>query len=177
MDKFINKMRRSLGINGLLTALFGVFIIVWPEKSASFISMIIGFSLLVTGFVRFLASFNRKNEIDMNHIVNVMVSIVYWLAGIFIFADIKYATISLLIVVGILVGIAWVSEGISQLTFLNNISNGRAAFVFLAIINIIAGVVLIISPFIGGLLLWQFLGFMLLFIGVMKLVQYFVIRS
>jgi len=87
------------------------------------------------------------------------------------------AAISLILVVGILTGMAWLIEGIIQLTILNQMGTNKVWSILSAAISVIGGLSLLFSPLLGGVLVWSFFGITLLIIGIFKLIQYFTLKN
>ncbi|KMK52904.1 MULTISPECIES: HdeD family acid-resistance protein [Fructobacillus] len=176
MDAFTSRVRRTIGIDGLISTIMGAFITVWPEKSASFVAGMIGFAFLAIGVSKLLVSLRDTDQGKSNRIIGIIMSILYMVAGLFIFLDIETATLSLLVVVGILTGLTWAIEGIVQMTIINRWGSNRVWTFISALISLLAGVTLVFSPLFGGLFLWEFFGIMLLVVGIVKLVHVAIVR-
>lgn len=108
---------------------------------------------------------------------NLLVAIIYMVAGIFIFVDMQSAAISLILVVGILTGMTWVIEGFVQLTILNQLANNKFWATLAAFVSILGGLSLLFSPVLGGLIVWTFFGVTLLVIGIVKLIQFATLKN
>ena len=87
------------------------------------------------------------------------------------------AAVSLILVVGILTGMAWLIEGIIQLTILNQISTNKFWSILSAVISVLGGLSLLFSPLLGGILVWTFFGVTLLIIGIFKIIQYVTLKK
>ena len=177
MDAFTSRVRRTIGIDGLISTVIGALITIWPEKSASFVAGMIGFAFFAIGVSKFLVSARNTDQGNANRIIGIIMSILYMAAGLFIFIDIETATLSLFIVVGVFTGLTWVIEGVVQMSVINRLGSNRVWPFISALISLLAGITLVVSPFFGGLLLWEFLGIMLLVVGIVKLVQFAAIRQ
>lgn len=176
-DVFFNKLRRAIGFDGLVSVIIGALIVFLPNRTANAAAALIGAALIAIGLFKLLSVFKDDSESGMARLGNLIVSIIYLVAGIFIFVDIKSAGISLILVVGILTGMTWLIEGIIQLTIIKYINMNKTWFIISALISIVAGFSLLISPLIAGLVVWTFFGISLLVIGIFKLIQYVTLKN
>ncbi|GAO99812.1 HdeD family acid-resistance protein [Fructobacillus ficulneus] len=174
-DDFAMKMKRTVGFDGLISTLIGAFIVFWPGASVKLLASIIGVALLILGGVKLLFALNGSETKKSTKLYDVLVAILYLVAGLFVFIDMEAASFSLLLVVGVLTGITWLVEGIIQIVVVNRLGGNHVWHFISALISALAGMSLIFSPFVGGLLVWMFLGVMLLIVGIFKLVHYFTI--
>ncbi|MDF7637147.1 DUF308 domain-containing protein [Leuconostocaceae bacterium ESL0958] len=177
LDNFALKFRRVIGMDGLVSTIVGILIVFWPDKSANFVAALIGIAMLLMGAFKLWSAFSGKENRRRDQVMDAIVAVVYLVAGLFIFIDMQAATLSLLLVVGMLTGITWLVEGIANLTILNRLNSSKTWHFIAALINILAGLSLIVSPLIGGFLVWTFFGIMLLVVGIIKLAHYFTLKK
>ena len=176
-EDFFNKLRRAIGFDGLISTIIGALIVFLPNRSARAAAGMIGAVLIAVGLFKLLAVFKRDAENGMARLGSLIVSIIYLVAGIFIFIDMQSAAISLILVVGILTGMTWLIEGFIQITIINKISTNKTWSIISALISILGGLSLLFSPVLGGLIVWTFFGMALLVIGIFKLIQYFTLKN
>ncbi|MDN2450979.1 HdeD family acid-resistance protein [Leuconostoc sp. UCMA20149] len=176
-EDFFNKLRRAVGFDGLISTIIGALIVFLPNRSARAAAGMIGAALIVVGLIKLIAVFKSDVENGMARLGNLIVSIIYLVAGIFIFIDMQSAAISLILVVGILTGMTWLIEGFIQITIINQISTNKTWSIISALISILGGLSLLFSPVLGGLIVWTFFGMALLVIGIFKLIQYFTLKN
>ena len=176
-DEFFNKLRRTIGFDGLISTIIGALIVFLPNRSARAAAGMIGAALIAVGLFKLLAVFKRDVENGMARLGNLIVSIIYLVAGIFIFIDMQSAAISLILVVGILTGMTWLIKGFIQITIINQISTNKTWSIISALISILGGLSLLFSPVLGGLIVLTFFGMALLVIGIFKLIQYFTLKN
>mgnify|MGYP003419510302 FL=1 len=79
------------------------------------------------------------------------------------------------IFLSVTVGILWLFEGVLALTMLKQSSN-KVWTVIYAIVSIVAGVVLLFSPFMGAITLWLLLGISMVVLGVVQVVRAFAVK-
>lgn len=173
LDSFSLKLRRTIGIDGLVSLVAGVLVVFFPDTSIKIVAGLIGASLVLAGIVKMVPILRNQDYSVTDRTKDIIISVVYFVAGLFIFLDMNAASLSLLIVLGVLTGIVWLSEGVIHMTIINRLGEKKVWPFISALISLIAGLSLIVSPFIGGLLVWSFFGIMLLVIGAIKIVQYF----
>ncbi|WP_220739157.1 DUF308 domain-containing protein [Leuconostoc miyukkimchii] len=176
-DEFFNKLRRTIGFDGLISTVIGALIVFLPNRSARAAAGMIGAALIAVGLFKLLSVFKRDLENGMARLGNLIVSIIYLVAGIFIFIDMQSAAISLILVVGILTGMTWLIEGLVQFTIVNRISTNKTWSIVSALVSILGGLSLLLSPVFGGLIVWTFFGASLLIVGIFKLIQYFTLKN
>ncbi|MBE4727774.1 DUF308 domain-containing protein [Leuconostoc suionicum] len=176
-EEFFTKVRRTIGFDGLISTIIGALIVFLPNRSARAAAGMIGAALVAVGLFKLIFVFRRDAENGMARLGNLIVSVIYLVAGIFIFVDMQSAAISLILVVGILTGITWLIEGFVQLAILNKLATNKTWSTISAIISILGGASILFSPMWGGLVVWTFFGITLLIIGIFKLIQYFTLKN
>ncbi|HEY0117168.1 MAG TPA: DUF308 domain-containing protein, partial [Cellulomonas sp.] len=90
--------------------------------------------------------------------------------GILALIDLAAAAVSLAVFLAILVGVMWVFEGFVALTTLGA-TRSKVWTVFFALLSIVAGVLLFLSPLWGALTLWWLLGISLVVLGLVQVVR------
>ena len=113
-EEFFTKVRRTIGFDGLISTIIGALIVFLPNRSARAAAGMIGAVLIAVGLFKLISVFRRDAENGMARLGNLIVSVIYLVAGIFIFVDMQSAAISLILVVGILTVITWLVEGFVQ---------------------------------------------------------------
>lgn len=176
-DEFLVKVRRAIGFDGLISIIIGAFILFLPGRSARVVAGMMGAALIAAGLFKLLSIFKKDSANGVTRLGHLISSVIYIVAGLFIFIDMQAAAISLILVVGILTGMAWLIEGIIQLTILSQMGTNKVWSILSAAISVIGGLSLLFSPLLGGVLVWSFFGITLLIIGIFKLIQYFTLKN
>lgn len=176
-DEFLVKVRRAIGFDGLISIIIGAFILFLPGRSARVVAGMMSAALIAAGLFKLLSIFKKNSANGVTRLGHLISSVIYIVAGLFIFIDMQAAAISLILVVGILTGMAWLIEGIIQLTILNQMGTNKVWSILSAAISVIGGLSLLFSPLLGGVLVWSFFGITLLIIGIFKLIQYFTLKN
>jgi uncharacterized membrane protein HdeD (DUF308 family) len=77
---------------------------------------------------------------------------------------------------GILIGILWIVEGIVSLSTLGD-APSRGWSITFAVLSVVAGIVVLIAPIAATLALWWVLGVLLVVLGIMNIVRAFTMRT
>lgn len=166
-----NTKRVALGIGGLLALVVGVLILVWPDKSAMAVTALIAAYAFIAGIVYIGLGIFATGKGGWVRTGYIALGAVFVIGGIITFANLQATTLWLTILVGILVGILWIVEGIAALMSLRNKQRKAWTIVF-AVLSLVAGVVLLFSPlFIATI--WWLLGGLLAILGVIQIVRAF----
>lgn len=169
----VNGVRIALGIGGALALIFGLLILIWPDKTAVFITgTIIAIYAIAGGLVYAGLGIFSKAMGGWARVGHIVLGILFVIAGIIAFANLGLATLALAVFLGILVGIMWIVEGVVALTTLEG-ATSRNWTIFFAILSIVAGVILLFSPLLGAIVIWWLLGISLVVLGVMQIVRAF----
>lgn len=165
---------KSALISGVLAVALGVAIVAWPQISIAVAAIFFGAYLLVTGIQQVIFAFSLDVSaggrvllfisgaaslilavLAFRHLYDAVLLMAIWIAVGFIFR-----------------GVATTVSAISDPTL-----PGRGWNVFVGIISLIAGVVVLASPFTSMATLALVVGIWLIVIGVMEVVAAIAIRS
>lgn len=169
----VNGVRIALGIGGALALIVGLLILIWPDKTAVFVTAaIIAIYAIAGGLVYAGLGIFSKAMGGWARVGHIVLGIVFVIAGIIAFSNLRLTALTLAVFIGILVGIMWIVEGVVALTTLED-APSRGWTIFFAILSIVAGVILLFSPLWGAAVLWLLLGVSLVVLGIMQIVRAF----
>lgn len=168
----LQKVRNLTGISGIISLILGLLILLFPGISAQLGTILVGTSFILMGIIYLFSFITLPLESSWSKLGHIILGVLYIVTGIFSLLNITATTAVLFIIIGILVGMTWVYEGCLTLT-LAFTSSAKGWTIFSSIISILAGISLLLSPFIGAVALWTLLGTILLVIGIVKLIQFF----
>jgi len=164
----VRAVRTALAVSGAISLIVGLLILLWPGRTAQVAVGIIAVYVIIAGIVNIgIGIFFRSGWARIGYIV---LGLLFILAGIFSFANLPATTAWFGVFVGTLVGILWIIEGVVSLTTLNH-GSGRGWTIFFAIISILAGIFVLLSPLIATLALFILIGASLLVLGVFQIVR------
>lgn len=167
-----NGIRTALGLGGLLALIAGIVIIFQPVGAAKVVTGVLAVYAIAVGLVYIgLGVFSAKKG-GWARIGYILLGLLFIAAGIIAFANLGATAAALAVFVTIMVGIAWIIEGVVSLSTLGDASSKGWTVVF-AIISIVAGIYLLFSPLLGAFTLWWILGIALIVIGVLNIVRAF----
>ncbi|MGL3150104.1 HdeD family acid-resistance protein [Microbacterium sp. A82] len=165
-------IRTALGVGGVLALIVGVLILVWPGRTAIVVAAIIAIYALVAGLVYACLGVFSKGLGAWSRVGHIVLGAVFVIAGIVAFANLSQTTVALAVLLGVMVGVMWIVEGVVALSALGGSASKAWSIVF-AIISILAGIMLMFSPMWGAAVLWWILGISLCVLGIMNIVRAF----
>ncbi|MGW9630915.1 HdeD family acid-resistance protein [Agromyces sp. NPDC055520] len=171
-DKAANAIRTSLGIAGVLALIVGILVLVWPSKTAIVVTAIIAVYAIAAGLVYAGLGIFVRGKGGWSRVGHIVLGIVFVVAGVIAFSNLSQTKDWLALFLGIAVGIMWVVEGVVALSTLSK-SSSKGWSIFFAIISIIAGILLLLSPLWGAVVLWWLLGISLVVLGIVNIVRAF----
>lgn len=168
----VNGIRTALGIGGVLAVIVGILILVWPGRTAAFVTAIIAIYAIAAGLVYAGLGIFSKTKGGWARVGHIVLGILFIIAGVVALFNLAQTTAWLALFLGILVGIMWIVEGIVSLSTLGDASS-KGWTIFFAILSIIAGIILLFSPLWGAAVLWWLLGISLIVLGIINVVRAF----
>lgn len=175
-DRIVNTLRKFVGVTGIVALVIGIVILVWPGHSAAAVAAIIAVYALVVGIVYLATAIFDRGDRAWARIGQGILGALFIIAGIVALSNLGAATAVLGIVLGITVGIVWILEGVLQLAYISRTPRPGWT-VFSAIISLIAGVLVLLSPLWGAAVLWLFLGISLVVIGISQIIRAFTLKK
>jgi uncharacterized membrane protein HdeD (DUF308 family) len=168
----VNGIRTALGVGGVISVIVGILILVWPGKTAMVVAAIIAIYAIAAGLVYAGLGIFSKSKGGWARVGHIVLGILFIIAGVLAFMNLGATTAWLALFLGILVGIMWIVEGIVSLSTLGD-ARSKGWTIFFAILSIIAGIILLFSPFWGAAVLWWLLGISLVVLGIIQVIRAF----
>ncbi|KAB1642582.1 HdeD family acid-resistance protein [Gulosibacter chungangensis] len=160
-------IRTALGIGGLLALILGILILVWPGKTAMVVAAMIAVYAIITGIAYVVISFRAKSKGGFARVGHFLLGLLFLVAGIFAFVNLGATTVWLAAMLGIMVGIMWIVEGVVALSTLSDAPSKVVTAIF-AVLSIIAGLMLVFSPYYI-VALWWMLGISFVVLGILQI--------
>jgi uncharacterized membrane protein HdeD (DUF308 family) len=148
----------ALLVAGLLTIGLGIFFIASPHETLKVFTVIAGIFLLVDGGAAVLGALFGKSE---QRGTLALVGILSLIAGLVLVKK-PFQTLTVLVLI---LGVWFVVAGIARLFFAFTVPEGRAGNILVAILDVIAGIVILSWPDLGLSTLAVIVGIVLLFRG------------
>ncbi|MFB7511940.1 MULTISPECIES: HdeD family acid-resistance protein [unclassified Streptomyces] len=165
---------QALLIAGIVSAILGILVLVWPGTSLIVVGVLFGLYLLFSGIMQLVAAFgtHATTALRVMAFISGALSI---LLGLFCFRGAMQSTLLL----ALWIGIGWLFRGITQTVAAASDSAmpARGWQIFLGIVSAIAGIVLIVSPLESAAVLIVLAGIWLIVVGIVEAVTAFMVRS
>lgn len=167
---FFSAVRTTLTVSGVITLIAGIVLLVWPIKSAFIVTAIFASYLVIGGLAYLaLAIFSREKS-GWSRVGHALLGVLYIVAGVIAFSNLAATTVSLALIVGIFIGISWIVDGVVSLSLISA-SKSKGLTVVYAILSLIAGVLVLLSPVFLTAVLWVVLGISLVVLGILQIVR------
>lgn len=159
--------RFALVIGGIVAALFGAAILLWPTKAAVAVAGLIAIYAIIAGVV--YAGMGLFTRLGLGgRLGHIILGVLYVVAGIFAFTELQRSAAFLALFLTLMIGVLWIVEGFASL-FTLGAAGSKLFTILFAIVSIIAGFTLITSPLWGAVFLWWFLGIAMVVLGVLNI--------
>lgn len=167
----INTVRTTLGITGAIALIVGIFITVWPEKTAIAFVYILAIYLIIAGIAYVGLGIFSKGISGGARALDIILGVLFVIGGVLALVNAPQAATVLAVFLGILIGILWIVEGVVALVQSGD-SPSKGWTIFFGILSIVAGIVLLFSP-LYVVVLWWILGISLIVLGIIQIVRAF----
>ncbi|MGV0792212.1 HdeD family acid-resistance protein [Mycolicibacterium sp. XJ1819] len=165
---------KSTLLSGILAVILGVLVLAWPGITVIIAAIFFGAYLLVTGIAQVIFAFSLHVSAGSRVLLFISGAAALILA-VLCFRSLQESILLLAIWIGvgfIFRGVATAVSAISDTTL-----PGRAWEIFIGVISLIAGVVILASPFESLAVLTLVVGIWLIVLGVFEVVAAFGIRK
>ncbi len=170
--KIVSSIRAALGITGLVSLVIGVLILFQPKGVGIVIAGLLAAYVLIAGIAYLGLGIFSRTLGTWPRIGHLALGALFLVAAVVTFANLGAAVAALALVIGIMIGITWIIEGIVAITLLPD-SASKVWTLLYAVISILGGIALVTSPLWGTALLFWLLGIWLVVMGVVQIVRAF----
>lgn len=164
-------LRGAIGLGGVLAFAVGLLILLWPGKTAMAVTAIVAVYLVVAGLGYVVAALRSRTSNAWGRVGHLLLGLLYVAAGGFSLSDLSAATASLVTLLGLVVGVVWVVEGVVALTTLPMMAGSKGWTALFAVLSVVAGVLVLLSPGWAVATLWWLVGVALVALGVVQIVR------
>lgn len=165
-------------VAGIVSLLGGIAILVWPLKSASAVTVLVAVYMLVAGLANIVLAARSSGLGGWLRVGISLLGVLFIVSSVIAFANIASTTAVLAMIVAIMLGVSWIVEGVVALSSLGGqqdahslVPRTRGWTIAFAIISIVAGAIVVISPMLSALWLWLFIGVALVVFGITQIVR------
>jgi len=157
----VKVIQTGLIIGAVLSALVGIIVLSWPMATLVVVAVLFGLYFLVRGIVRVAVGIFAPGLTAGGRTLSIILGVLLVAVGIF---ALKYPGDSLALL-GILIGISWIIDGIATLVESSNKAS-RGFAIAAGIISVAAGVVVLFVPIDGVATLTIIAGIFLIVLAV-----------
>jgi uncharacterized membrane protein HdeD (DUF308 family) len=165
---------KSVLLSGVLSLVLGALVLAWPAKTILVVAIFFGAYLLVTGISQVFHAFTLHVSAGGRVILFISGAAALILA-VLCFRSIQNS----ILLLAIWIGVGFIFRGVA--TAVSAISDpetpGRGWEIFVGVISLVAGIVVLASPFPSLAILTWWVGAFLVAIGVFEVVASFGIRK
>jgi uncharacterized membrane protein HdeD (DUF308 family) len=159
-------------VSGIVSTLFGVVILAWPEASLRVVAVFVGIWLLVGGIARVLAVFNSSLSFGWR-VLSVIVGVVLIIAGTACLRDLVKA----LNLLAFIVALSWVFSGLTAVVMAFEVHGGkRLGLLLVGAASGVIGFIFLAVPSLSLVTLVVTTGVGALVVGAIELVVAFQLR-
>ena len=159
---------------GVCAVLLGIMALAWPHVTLIVLGVLFGIYLLVSGVMQLVAAFGTHAEPSLR-----VLAFISGALSILLGALCFRSALDSILLLAIWIGIAWLFRGISQTAAAASDPGmpARGWQLFAGLVGILAGIVVLSSPFSSIHLLTVFAGIWLIVTGVVEIATAIRIRS
>jgi uncharacterized membrane protein HdeD (DUF308 family) len=156
---------------GVTTLVLGLIVAFYPSATLNVIAVLIGLLMIVSGIFHLIRVFGHNEP----HRVWLGISgLLLIVIGVVLIRHL-HLTVG---IIGLIVGISWIAQGISALVaaFSGALREGRGWWVFFGIISLIGGIVITAAPVTSVTALAVLIGIWFIIAGLFEIVAGFMLR-
>ncbi|MDI2125582.1 HdeD family acid-resistance protein [Yinghuangia seranimata] len=155
-------------IAGVIALAVGIIVLAWPEPTLRVVGVLFGLYLLIAGVFQLIAAFGTHASTAMR-VMAFISGTLSILLGLFCFRG----TTESIFLLAIWIGIGWLFRGITGVmaAMSDRAMPGRGWQMFLSIVELIAGVVLLVAPLGSIRVLTVLAGCWLIAVGLVEIVS------
>lgn len=169
-------VRLFLAMSGALALASGLVLLIWPAKSAVIVTGIVASYLILGGLIYLALAIFSGHDGGWVRIGHSLLGLLYIVTGVVAFANLAAATVTFALVVAIFIGVSWIFDGVVALSLLGA-GAPKGWTVLYAVIGIVAGIFVLLSPLYAAVVLWVVLGLALIALGVVQIVRAVTLKS
>lgn len=171
-----NQAKRTIrivyGVVGVVALLLGLALLIWPGKTLVAVAIALGIYFVVSGVIRVIGAIVENGLPGGWRVLDIIVGIILVIGGVVMLKNTVLSTAMLTILVTLTVGIGWIMEGVMALVETWRLPKSGWA-IFYAIISILAGIVVLFSPFASVIILVIFAGVAMVVMGILAIIRAF----
>lgn len=169
---------KSTLVSGIVSIILGGLILAWPGRTLLLAAVLFGIYLLVTGIAQVIFAFSLHVSAG-SRILLFISGAASLILAVLAFRHFGKDPLTAILLLAIWIGIGFIFRGVA--TTVSAISDptlpGRAWSIFVGVVSLLAGIVVLASPFESIAILAVVVGVWFIVIGVFEIVSSFGIRK
>lgn len=168
--------RVLFGVGGLIAVALGAFVLFAPVASANvallLAAALVGIYAVVTGLVYLGVAIFTRGTGGWSRVGHSLLGLLYVIGGVVIFSNLLLSGGVLAIFLSVTLGVLWILEAVLAFATLKTSENKGWTVVY-AIVSIVAGLTLILSPLMGAVTIWWLFGISMVVLGIVQIARAF----
>lgn len=166
----LRAVRSAVLVAASAAIIIGALLLFWPTKSLQVAAILLGIYFLVLGVARILLAVSTPALSVGLRVLDLIFGVLFLVGGVFMVRNSVLAAATLAVVIGFVVGISWIVEGVLALVESGSAASRGWAITF-GILSILAGVIVLSVPAWSTVWLIIFAGASLLITGIVGVVR------
>lgn len=170
--------RVSLSVLGVVSIIIGVLVLTHPAKTgtaaALFAAIVLGIFAVVAGISYVFSAIFRGGVSFWGRIGRLLIGVLSVIAGVVVLYNPTTSAMFVALYAVIMIGITWIFEGVIAFSEMSQ-SSSKGWTAFYGVISILAGIAMIVSPFMGAAVILIVIGISAIVWGVTELIAAFTI--
>jgi uncharacterized membrane protein HdeD (DUF308 family) len=162
-------------VNGALSVIFGVVVLVWPGASLFTFAVLIGAWLVVLGVFRLIGAFaSVPGTTTGQHVLAGLVGVLYIVAGVLCLRDLVLS----LALISAIVALQWLLGGVTDVSVAMQTTAGQRVWLIVGgVLSLAFGILLLFLPELSLAVFLAWTAIIALVMGVVQIVIAFRLRS
>ena len=167
-----NAIRGAYGIIGVIAIVLGLALFIWPGATLKIAAIALGAYFVISGVVRIVTAIVELGLPGGWRVLDVFVGILLTFGGVVVVRNYGMTGQTLALLITLMVGFGWIMEGVLSLVESWRIPHSGWAIAY-AIISIIAGFVVLMSPLSSAVFMIIFGGCAMVVMGITSVIRAF----
>ncbi|TFC87226.1 HdeD family acid-resistance protein [Cryobacterium sp. TMT4-31] len=164
----ISGIRVAFAVSAVVAIAIGAILLVWTEATLTVIAVLFGLYFVISGVVRIARGVASTGSAAGGRVLNIVLGVLVLILGILALRNPEGS----LAVLGLVVGIVWIVEGVAALVEYTTDSS-RWPGILLGVVGVLAGLIVLFAPVQTIGVLVTIGGIMLIISGLVQLVRAF----
>lgn len=158
-------------IAGIVGLVLGIMILAWPKEIMWIATLALAIYAIGAGLIYTIMGIRAVDDRRAGRVSKIAAGVAFMVVGVIMVSFLGASSAVLVNMLGIMLGVLWVVEGVTALMLVRGSVSSSMATIIYAVVAVIIGVLLLLTPVWGpGMLKWM-VGFGLAGLGVAQIVR------